>query len=101
MNSIQILVHNCRFIKTWTLVWGIKKGDLELQWVQKGIEFLLYLTPKGPDCVFWLYKNFGHVRATRDSHNLGRNFSRRWGRGISFICTKFHDIWKYESKVMA
>jgi len=24
-----------------------------------------------------------------------------WGQGVSFICTKLHDIWKYESKVMA
>jgi len=23
------------------------------------------------------------------------------GRGVFFIYTKFHDIWKYESKVMA
>jgi len=59
------------------------------------------LTPKGPTCVFWQHRNFGQVHVTGDFHILGRNFNRRWGRGISFICTKFHDIWNYESKVMA
>jgi len=58
------------------------------------------LTPKGPTCIFWQHRNFRQVRVTRDLYILGWNFNRRWGGGISFICTKFHSIWNYESKVM-
>jgi len=32
-----------------------------------------FLTPKGLDCVFWQYRNFGHVCGTRDLHVLGLN----------------------------
>jgi len=37
---------------------------------------------------------------TRDFHVFGPNFNRRCGQGISFMSTKFQDIWKYEPKVM-
>jgi len=59
------------------------------------------LTPKGLDYVYWLYNNFGQVPMTRDFQISGWNFNRMWGQGVSFICTKFHDIRKYESTVMA
>jgi len=32
---------------------------------------LVHLTPKGPNYVFWLYRNFGQVHVTRDFHILG------------------------------
>jgi len=57
------------------------------------------LTPKGSACIFWQHRNFGHEHVTRDLHVLGWNFNIRWRQGMSFICTKFHDIWKYESKL--
>jgi len=60
-----------------------------------------FLTPKGPACVFWQHRNFGQVCVIGDLHISSLNFDRRWGQGISLICTKFHDIWNYESKVMA
>jgi len=31
----------------------------------------LHLTPKGPDCVFWLYSDFGQVPTTINFHILG------------------------------
>jgi len=31
---------------------------------------LKVLTPKGPDCVFWLYSDFGQVPTTRNFHIL-------------------------------
>jgi len=38
----------------------------------EGIESVRYLlTPKGPDCVFWLHSNFGQVPMIRDFHILG------------------------------
>jgi len=58
------------------------------------------LIPKGIDCVFNLYRNFGQVCVTRDLYVFVPNFNRSCGWGISFMCTKFQDIWKYESKVM-
>jgi len=59
------------------------------------------LAPKRPTWVFWQHINFGQVLVIGDLYILGWNFNRRWGQGISFICTKFHNIWKYESKVIA
>jgi len=59
------------------------------------------LISKGPACILWQHKKFGQVYVTGDLHILGWKFNRRWGWGISFICTKFHDIWKIKSIVMA
>jgi len=59
------------------------------------------LTSKGLDYVFCNHRNFGQVHVTRDLHVLGWNSNWMCRRGISFICTKIHDIWKCESKVMA
>jgi len=59
------------------------------------------LTPKGPRCLFGVYKFFGQVLVTRDFHAFVPNFDRSCGRGISFMPTKFQDIREYESKVMA
>jgi len=56
------------------------------------------LIPKRLDYIFWLYRNLGQVRVTGNFYISSWNFNRRWRRGISFICTKFHDIWIYESK---
>jgi len=63
------------------------------------IDYLL--TPKRPDCGFPLFSYFGQELVTRDYHVLGCIFFRIWRQGVSFMCTQFHVIWKYESKVMA
>jgi len=59
------------------------------------------LTPKGPRGLFWQYNFFGQVLVIRDFYVFGPNFDRSCERGISFMPTKFKDIWKYDSKVMA
>jgi len=68
------------------------------QWSHSYVTFGLQcpLTPKGPRCVFWQYKFFGQVPVARDFYVFAPNFNRRCGRGISFMPTKFQDIWKYE-----
>jgi len=49
---------------------GFEVQNLELL-NQDSLGLNSILIPKGPDCVFWLYSDFGQVPMTRNFHILG------------------------------
>jgi len=54
-----------------------------------------FLTPKGPTCVFWQHRNFGHIRVTGDLHTFGNMSQKLWPYMLLFFITwQFGQIFK-------